>query len=86
MMEYKWNPITEEMRKTLDGAPMIGYMVWISYTDEYGNMDVMFARLETKDLCEFNWCDAFSGEVIASIDDDCVTAWKYVDVPRPYAN
>ena len=47
-MEYKWNPITDEMRKTLDGAPMIGCMVWISYTDEYGNMDVMFARLETK--------------------------------------
>lgn len=86
MMEYKWNPITDEMRKTLDGAPMIGGMVWISYTDEYGNMDVMFARLETRDLCEFNWCDAFSDEVIASIEDDCVTAWKHVDIPRPYAN
>ena len=85
-MGYKWNPITDEMRKTLDGAPMIGGMVWISYTDEYGNMDVMFARLETRDLCEFNWCDAFSDEVIASIEDDCVTAWKHVDIPRPYAN
>lgn len=79
-----WNIITDEMRNTLDGAPLIGGMVWISYTDEYGNMDVMFARLETKDLCEFNWCDAFSGEVIASIKDKNVTAWKYVDIPRPY--
>lgn len=79
-----WNIITDEMRNTLDGAPLIGGMVWISYTDEYGNMDVMFARLETKDLCEFNWCDAFSGEVIASIKDKNVTAWKYIDIPRPY--
>lgn len=83
-MGYKWNPITDEMRKTLDGVPMIGCMVLISYTDEYGNMDVIFARLETKDLCEFNWCDAFSGEVIASINDKNVTAWKYIDIPRPY--
>lgn len=79
-----WNIITDEMRNTLDGAPLIGGMVWISYTDEYGNMDVMFARLETKDLCEFNWCDAFSGEIIASIKDKNVTAWKYIDIPRPY--
>ena len=85
-MEYKWNPITDEMRKTLDGAPPIGCMVWISYIDQYGNVDVLFARLETNDFREFNWCYAFSGEVIASIEDDCVTAWKYVDVPRPYAN
>lgn len=83
-MDFKWNHITEEMRKTLDGAPMIGCMVWISCTDEYGNMDVMFARLETDDLGEFNWCDAFSGNVIASIEDNYVTAWKYVDIPRPY--
>lgn len=83
-MDFKWNHITEEMRKTLDGAPMIGCMVWISCTDEYGNMDVMFARLETDDLGEFNWCDAFSGNVIASIEDNCVIAWKYVDIPRPY--
>ena len=83
-MEYEWNPITDRTRKTLENAPMIGCMVWISYTDEYGNMDVMFARLETRDLREFNWCDAFSGDIIASIDDDCVTAWKYVDIPIPY--
>ena len=85
-MEYKWNPITDKMRKTLDGAPRIGCTVWISYIDEYGNMDVMLACLETNDFRKFNWCDAFSGEVIASIEDDCVTAWKYVDIPRAYAN
>ena len=83
-MKYEWNPITDEMRKTLDGAPMIRCMVWISYTDEYRNMDVMFARLETKDFREFNWCDAFSGDVIASFEDENVTAWKYVDIPKPY--
>lgn len=85
-MEYEWNPITDRMRKTLDGVPMIDCTVWISYIDEYGNMDVMIACLETNDFRKFNWCDPFSGEVIASIEDDCVTAWKYVDIPRPYEN
>ena len=85
-MEYKWNPTTEEMQKDLYGVPMFGCMVWISYINQCGQTDVLLARLETKDFREFNWLDAFSGDVIAPINDKNVTAWKYVDIPNPYEN
>lgn len=91
---YKWNPITDEMRKAndfdgLDGFPMTDCEVWITIEHHYCGAVVCMARLRTGDYTvdggyEFNWHDLFTDDVIASIKDKTVTAWKHLYVPRPY--
>lgn len=81
-----WNPITEEMRKYYDkhkDFPALDCDVWITHKN-----DVLIAHLEIDSYdprlgWKYAWYGLGKGR-IASIHDDSVKAWRYIDIPRPY--
>lgn len=95
-MEYKWNPITDEMREYRDGIlhkhsgfPVSGQDVWITY-DDNGTPTVIKAHLKQKresdgDGFTYDWYDSiFRNVMLTSIKDKNVKAWMGIYEPAPY--